>query len=392
MQFQAIQYLRWARQAMAVDPEVVPLTFSGMQPPDPDWVGSSASLDLLTGVFGDHPPLAEDLAAVWGVRPRQVLVQPGSHWSLLVLLAARLRQRPGPVALEFPCYEPLLRIPQFLGAEIVRVERSLADGWRLREETLAALTDRFPSVFLLSQPHNPTGAALTAEELDALASWAEAADCAVLSDEVYLEFLEDWPDRTALGRIPGAAIVRSFTKVMGLGSLRVSGVAGPEEWIAEAARFTDYGPVAVPGPSQALARRAWSRREALWTRAREAAAQGRGILEEWLDGQRGRISGHLPRRGIICFLRLEQGLQDRAVAWARDRKGSEPFGYGLDAQGDGSHVWLDILRREARVQLTPGGFFEDPAAFRLGYGIPGDQLRDGLTRLQRTLDRIEEEA
>lgn len=392
MHFQAIQYLRWAREAMAVDGDIIPLTLSGMLPPDPGMLGPVAALDLLTGAFGDHPPLAKDLAAVWEVKTRQVLVQPGSHWSLLTLLAARLRERPGPVAVEFPCYEPLLRIPQFLGAEIVRVERSPDDGWRLRAETLEALRERFPSVLLLSQPHNPTGVALDDDDLTALAQWAEETDCAVLSDEVYLEFLEDWPDRTALGRIPGAAVVRSFTKVMGLGSLRVSGSAGPEEWIAEAARFTDYGPVAIPGPSQALARRAWSRREALWTRARAAAATGHEVMEEWLDGMRGRVTGVLPSRGIICFLRLEEELQARAVAWAQRQEGAAPFGYGLDALGDGSHVWLDALRRRAQVQLTPGGFFEDPAAFRLGFGIPEERLRDGLSRLQRTLDQIEEES
>jgi aspartate/methionine/tyrosine aminotransferase len=374
--FQDIHYLRWARtQAMRAR---IPLTQSGMPPPDPRVLGAVPALDLLSGDGSDHPPLAGMLAEAWRVPREAVLVQPGSHWTVFLLLAARLDEQPGPVIVEEPAYEPLLRIAAALRAPILRLPRPRARGFTLDLEALARLGPQRPSVLVLTQPHNPSGAVLGEQEVASVAAWAQRAGCAVLSDEVYLEFLDEPERATLLHRVPGCAVVHSFTKVMGLGALRVSAAVGPLRWIARAAAVTDYGPVMLPSASQALGARAWTQRHALWKRARETAASGAAHVLAWAASLPESVELAPPGAGIVCFPCLTPPAHEAALGLARAAGVRGPFGFGLDASPGGSHEWIWALRDQRGVLLTPGAFFGDARGFRLGFGGPTAALREGL--------------
>jgi aspartate/methionine/tyrosine aminotransferase len=380
-----IPYLRWARsQADPPYPEIA-LTQSGMAPPDPALFGHVGVADLLHFPVGDHPPLAFRLAEEWKVAPETVLVQPGTHLSILLLLAARLGERPGPVVVEEPTYEPLWAIPRALGAEVLWWPRPRATGFALDPGAVDRLADAEPSVVVLSHPHNPTGATLGDADLEVLRDLQDRTGCAVISDEVYADFDPDLVSPRL--RLDDVAAVRSFTKVMGLATLRCSGITAPRDWIERTAALTDHGAVAVPGPSQALAHRAWDQRHVLWQRARETAARGREVVEEWLDRQDGRIDAPLPATGIICFPRLDEETHRAAVAQARRHGVQRPLGLGLDGADEGSELWIEDLRRLHGVQLTPGAFFGDARAFRLGFGGDAEALREGLSRLDDHLQQ-----
>jgi aspartate/methionine/tyrosine aminotransferase len=381
--FPDIHYLRWARsQATRAR---IPLTQSGMAPPDSGFLPRIPTAQLLQGDPSDHPLLAAVVADSIGVERERVLVQPGTHWTLMALVAARLSEQPGPVVVEEPAYEPLYRIPAALGAQVLRLPRPRAGRFALDLEALDALAAARPSLLLLTFPHNPSGALLAPAELERLCDWSERTGCAVLSDEVYLEFLEE-PERWSLhGRIPGAMSVRSFTKVMGFGPLRVTLAVGPRSWIARAGAVTDYGPVMLPCASHALALQVWEHRDALWSRARRRAAEGWATVQGWAAGMEGLVEVIPPRAGIVCFPQLSESAHASAVEGARRAGVAGPFGFGLDEQPAGSHEWITALHQQRGVLLTPGTFFEDPRAFRLGFGGAVPQLREGLAALAQHL-------
>lgn len=388
--FQDIHYLRWARaQAAPPHPEIA-LILSGMMAPDPALLGDFSAAQLLDFPVGDHPPLARRFAEQWRVAPERVLVQPGTHLSILLLTAARLGDVPGPVVVEEPAYEPLWRIPEALGAPLLRWPRVRERGWALDPTVFDRLVAQKPSLVILSQPHNPTGAVLTAEDRALLRRLQAATGCAILSDEVYLEFLADPESHTWLHEGGDGVILRSFTKVMGLGSVRCTGSAGHVGWIARAAAITDHAAVALPGPSHAVAHRAWDHRGELWSRARAAADAGRAEVEAFSARVRDLMDVDVAPAGIITFPRLHEAVHEAAVAAAIARGVRGPFGYGLDAFEEGSQFWIEDLRRQKNVQLTPGAFFEDPRAFRLGYGVDAGVLREGLRRLEEHLRGVME--
>jgi aspartate/methionine/tyrosine aminotransferase len=384
-----VHYLRWARaQAEPPHPQIS-LVSSGMRPPDPHVLGGIDTGQLLVFPAGDHPPIVHRLAEEWRVAPERVLVQPGTHLSLFLMTAARLGEVPGPVVVEEPAYEPLWAIPRMLGAEVLRWPRARTHAFELDPAALDRLVRAEPSLLVLTQPHNPSGAVLSPRDLELVQRLVEKTGCAVLSDEVYLEFCSQPTEVTLLGRLPCAAVTRSFTKVFGLGTLRVCASVGPVDWIEGAAALSDLFAVSLPGPSHALAHRAWDRRHDLWQRARATAAVGREEVRAWAARLGSRIDVHLPETGIICYPRVAHDMHLALLAMAREHGVVGDTGHGLEGHPDGSHVWIEDLRRRRGVQITPGEFFGDERAFRIGFGIDASALREGLRRVEVHLHEAE---
>ncbi len=385
MQLPQLDYLRWIRQPATHEGVRCSLVLSGMPTPDASFLEDIPPARWLDAVGVDHPPLAQRMATEWGLSPRQVLLQPGSHWNILLAVASHLRRRWGPVIVEEPAYEPMRRIPAALGAPLLRLPRRVSDGRRLDLAALESLGEDSPSLLVFSHPHNPSMATLSEEEMEAVATWSRATGCAVLSDEVYLEFLDD-PEASTMRRVlPEAAVIRSFTKVMGLGSIRASVLIGPEEWIASAAALSDYGPGFLPAPSLAAAEAAWDRREELWRRARRLGADRRPQVRRWAEEMRDILEVELNDAGIIAFCRLHPEAARAAAAFARRRGIQGDFGFSLDGDPDSSIWWIEDLRRRDGVLVTPGAFFEEPQGFRLGFGVEETTLEDGLALLSRYL-------
>jgi aminotransferase len=91
---------------------------------------------------------------------------------------------PGPV---YPGYEPIVRL---CGAKPVYVDVT-NNGFKLTAELLEpALTERTRCVIIAS-PSNPTGAALSQDELAQLAQLLSSRDLFVISDEIYSELVYD---------------------------------------------------------------------------------------------------------------------------------------------------------------------------------------------------------
>ena len=380
-----IGYLRWIRRPATHEGVRISFALSGMSSPDPSFLEGIPPGAFIEGVGVDHPDLALEIARDEGLDARQVLVQPGSHWNLFLAIAARLNRSFGPVIVEQPAYEPLHRIPAALGAPVLRLPRSRAKGRALDLTALAALSGQKPSLLLLSHPHNPSMATLSSGEKEGLAEWAGETGCAVLSDEVYLEFLEEPAQQSLRAVLSQAAVIRSFTKVMGLGAIRCSILVADEEWIVAAAALSDYGPVFLSVPSQAVARAAWRRRREFWARARALSAERRPLVRQWADSVSELLELEMNEAGIIAFGVVHPAVARAAAEMARRRGVTGDFGFGLDGDPDSSVWWIEDLKRRHGVLVTPGAFFEEPAGFRLGFGVDEKILEEGLELLSSHL-------
>lgn len=117
---------------------------------------------------------------------------------------------------------------QLMGATAVPV--ALRDHAFDLDATAAAITDRTKLV-LLATPNNPTGTALTTDEL---ARFVESVPdhVVVVVDEAYREFLDPSfgdPVAELVPRFPNVAVTRTFSKAHGLAGLRLGyAVAHPE--------------------------------------------------------------------------------------------------------------------------------------------------------------------
>lgn len=150
------------------------------------------------GVTGYLPPaLATGVAeatAAWQSRYRWRIDPADVHPVSSVVSGFRivlehLTDPRAPVVLPVPAYMPFLMVPAMAGRELVTVPmRIVEDGRRGRYEfdlpaIAAALTPG--AVFVLTNPHNPTGRVFTDDELLAVAEVVDAAEATVFADEIH---------------------------------------------------------------------------------------------------------------------------------------------------------------------------------------------------------------
>jgi histidinol-phosphate aminotransferase len=193
--------------------------------------------------------LTEAIAQRFGVPVGHVAVGCGSVGVLQQLMGAV--SDPGAEIVyawrSFEAYPPLADLA---GATSVRVP--------LRDEThdlpamAAAITER-TRLILVCNPNNPTGTVVRERELIEFLDQVPA-DCLVILDEAYREYIRDVdvPDGIGLYRErPNVAVLRTFSKAYGLAGLRVGFLIGHDP-VAEAVRKTML-PFTVSSVAQAAA-------------------------------------------------------------------------------------------------------------------------------------------
>ena len=84
----------------------------------------------------------------------------------------------------FVCYEPIVRLA---GGVPVFIETVAENEFRLTADQLKKAITEKTKLLILPYPCNPTGAIMTAEDLEAIAAVLRDTDILILSDEIYCE-------------------------------------------------------------------------------------------------------------------------------------------------------------------------------------------------------------
>lgn len=340
----------------------------------PRWI-SPATL----GAYADYdglPAFTELICERWSssvgrqLRSAEVMVTPGAQGALSLLqrwLAERGRRILYPLGVEFP--GAVTREYPVAG---VYASVAAGDGG-----TRAVLPD--PEVFdwrkvgavLLSQPHNPTTVAFTAEELRPLLVAARHHDAVMVFDRTYA--LPGAPMAVDPPTLPAEAIhIFSFSKV-GLASERTGVLIGPEEVIRELCAVQRRLFLQTPKVGQALAA---ALLDAFAADPALGAMVGHTYRQRW-DELAGALKETVSELIVDGDLRLHV-WQGGPFLWAE-------LPAGVD-------VWefTDSCLR-AGVVIMPGESLAvrpeslPTAAFRLGLGQPVGRLSEAGTRLGRVL-------
>jgi threonine-phosphate decarboxylase len=244
--------------------------------------------------------LRRALAELWGIDERQILLGNGAtellHWFARVWTPDVRRQecrrgKPGgllhlgPVTLTVPVFSEFHRA--YPGARCAPA----GDPARWPREGLVVLT----------QPNNPTGAALDPVELE---RWLLATDNPALVDESFLEFTGLPSAARLMERRPRLWVLRSLTKFYALPGLRVGALIGSVEEVERRRPMREPWQVNVLAEAAALA--AITDRE-----------HGRRTLEfvaserAWLSERIAELPGARPEpsRANYLFVRLAQAAE-----------------------------------------------------------------------------------
>lgn len=160
-------------------------------------------------------PLRRELAGIYDVKPENIMVGNGSNEVLMDILLTF--GGPGRLALIFePTYSMhtgILDITCTKHLDCPLDERFMID----EDEAVAYIGRERPNVVFICSPNNPTG---NKQKTGTIERIVRAADCPVIVDEAYGEFL----DGTMLGMLSESEnliLVRTFSKAYQLAALRV---------------------------------------------------------------------------------------------------------------------------------------------------------------------------
>ncbi|MDR3588320.1 MAG: pyridoxal phosphate-dependent aminotransferase [Negativicutes bacterium] len=133
----------------------------------------------------------------------------------------------------FPTYHA---VTSYLGLKEVCVPVREADGFRLDPDELLARITPKTRLLILNSPNNPTGAAMTEEQIRRIAAIVKEKDIYLLSDEMYGELVYDntrhfsasFADHCQERTI----VMNGFSKAHSMSGWRLGYAIGPEKLIA----------------------------------------------------------------------------------------------------------------------------------------------------------------
>ena len=122
--------------------------------------------------------------------PENFLCFPGTQTALFAAMAG-VAEKGDEVLVGDPMYATYEGVIRASGAEMVPVPLHPEHGFRMQAKDIAARITPRSRAILLTTPHNPTGAILTATEIAEIGKLAIAHDLWIISDEVYEELVFD---------------------------------------------------------------------------------------------------------------------------------------------------------------------------------------------------------
>ncbi len=235
-----------------------------------------------------------------------------------------------------------------------------ADGrrWTVDLDDLRTLVTARTRAIVICNPNNPTGARISAADLDGICQLASRTGAWLVSDEIYRGAELDGVETPSVwGRYERAIITSGLSKAYGLPGLRVGWITGPPAVVAATWALHDYTTIGPGALSDRLARLALqpAHRARILARTRRILHTNLPVITDWLDAHADRFSYALPEAGAIVYVRYHDAINSVDL--------------------------VDRLRIEKSVLVVPGDHFGMDGYLRIGFGSETRYLRDGLDRL-----------
>lgn len=288
----------------------------------------------------------------FGVTLNNVMITSGVSGGLFLALMATVN--PGDEVLcadpYFVMYKQLVKL---LGGVFKPID-TYPDFKMTAAKVEAAITPK-TKLLILNSPGNPTGVAIDAAELPALAAVAKKHNLLVLSDEIYEQFQYDQKASTIAGLYDQVILLNGFSKMAAMPGWRVGFAAGPEDIIQQMNTLQQYTFVCAPSFAQKAA----------------ITALNVDLTE--------RVEAYRQKRDIIY-----EGLRDKFTVVKPDGA-FYIFPQAPNLDGD-AFVAKAI---ENNVLIIPGSVFsERKTNFRLSFAATDETLKRGAEILNRIADSV----
>ncbi|RLG53830.1 MAG: hypothetical protein DRN99_06140 [Thermoproteota archaeon] len=298
--------------------------------------------------------VAELLSERLGVdlKAENVALTPGAKMGVYASMAA-LAGLGSRVLVFKPSWPAFTEIAARLKAITIEVERRIEEDWSITEVPEADFT-------IVCSPDNPTGRALSRDELEHIAEKAEEHNAVLLSDETYgwLSFREH--SSVLQAGCSKAVYVTSLSKAFGMTGFRAGVVVSSPSMVEKIAKVQSLAVTCVPPFIQRAAA------AALETKADE---QNKRKLRRLLEVAEAELAS-----APLRYYRPDGGLYLFPEVMVEEFTGTE---------------FSRRLLHEGKVAVAPGSGFgaEYSRYLRITYSVGEETLKAGLAKLRDALDQ-----
>ena len=261
----------------------------------------------------------------------------------------------------FVCYEP---ITQLTGGVPVHIATRAEDQFRLTADQLrAAITPR-TKLLIFPYPNNPTGAVMSAAEMEEIAAVLRETNVLVLSDEIYSELTYGLDRHVSIASLPGMAertiVVNGFSKSYAMTGWRLGYAACPAPLVKVMTKIHQSCIMSAPTTSQYAA----------ITALRQCDDQIEMMRDEY-NRRRRYVVKALNDMGLTCF----------------EPRGAFYVFPSIQISGLTSSEFCEQLLREKEVAIIPGSAFgaSGEGYARISYAYSVDHLQTAMKRIREFL-------
>jgi len=171
-----------------------------------------------------------------------ITVTSGATEAIFAAIAAVVRAGEEVIVFDpaYDCYEPAIELQGARAVHIPLTVPAFAVDWQLVRDAVTPKT----RMILINSPHNPSGAVLSAADLEELAAIVRDTGIVVLSDEVYEHIVYDGAQHESVLRHPELAersiVVSSFGKTYHCTGWKVGYAVAPAALSAEFRKVHQY--------------------------------------------------------------------------------------------------------------------------------------------------------
>ncbi len=311
--------------------------------------------------------------------PNEIAVSVGVKHAL-ANLALALYEEGDEVVIPAPCWVSYPEQVRLAGATPVLVHATEEQGFRMTPEALAgALSARTKAVILCS-PSNPTGAAYSRAELEAIAEVLRAHDCWIIVDEIYGGLVYDGFVHASMRAVAPDLVERlvildGVSKTYAMTGWRIGWSIAPPALTKQIDVLQGQNTTNPAAVSQAAAVAALLGPREPVDAMRQAFARRRTLMVDGLRAIRG-VKCRMPEGAFYAFADVRALL-------------------GIDVGQGAPRVLHDDtelamwLLEELKVATVPGSAFAAPGYLRLSYACTESDIEQGLAQIAARLGSAE---
>lgn len=263
----------------------------------------------------------------------------------------------------FVCYEPIVRLA---GGVPVFIETVAENEFRLTADQLKKAITEKTKLLILPYPCNPTGAIMTAEDLEAIAAVLRDTDILILSDEIYCE-LTYGENHVSIASIDGmkerTVLIGGFSKSYSMTGWRMGYACADVEIMKQMVKIHQFAIMSAPTTSQ------YAAVEAIKNGDEDVAR-----MRNQYDARRRLMVNGFNKIGLTCF----------------EPKGAFYAFPSIKSTGLSSDEFCEQLLKRYNVAVIPGSAFGEcgDGYIRASYCYSVEHIEEALRRIELFINEL----